>query len=54
MFEPLVRRNQILIYLDDLLIATKDIDEHVDILTEVFEIAGKHRLQFRFDKCYFM
>ncbi|XP_011859979.1 PREDICTED: uncharacterized protein LOC105557370 [Vollenhovia emeryi] len=52
-FAPLTRDNKLLIYLDDLLVATEDMDEHIDILTRVFEIAGRHRLQFRLDKCHF-
>lgn len=41
-FEPLIQENKILIYLDDLL--TRDMDEHIEILFKIFEIAGKHRL----------
>lgn len=48
-FEPLIRENKILIDLDNLLIATKDIDEHIKILSKVFEVVGKHHLQFRLD-----
>ncbi|XP_029169579.1 uncharacterized protein LOC114939432 [Nylanderia fulva] len=53
MFEALIRENKILIYLDDLLIATKDLDEHIEILSRVFEVAGENRLGFRLDKCHF-
>lgn len=42
-FESLIRRNKIILYLDDLLIATEDISEHIVVLSEVFEIVGKHR-----------
>lgn len=53
-FEPLLRENKILIYLDDLLIATKDVDEHIEILSRVFGIAGENRLRYRLDKCHFV
>lgn len=52
-FDSLIRENKIILYLDDLLIATENMDGHIKILSEVFKIAGKHRLQFRLDKCYF-
>lgn len=39
--------------MDDLLIATETIDEHLTLLNEVFRLAGLHTLQFRWDKCSF-
>lgn len=53
-FEPLIRANKILLYLDDILIATNDIEEHLDILRTVFELAREYQLKFRLDKCYFL
>lgn len=53
MFDSLIREDKIILYLDDLLIATENIDEHIEILSEVFRMAGENRLQFRLDKCYF-
>jgi len=35
------------------LVATENLDEHLAILSELFELAGKSHLQFRVDKCYF-
>jgi len=54
-FETLIREHKILLYLDDILVATKNLDEHIylAILSELFELAGKSHLQFRVDKCYF-
>lgn len=53
-FENLIRENKILLYLDDILIATETINEHINILKEIFEIASKNKLHFRFDKCKFL
>lgn len=53
-FRPLIEQNKILLYLDDILIATEDIDEHLRILAEVFRLAQEHRLNFRLDKCSFL
>lgn len=52
-FETLIWENKVLIYIDDLLVATKDLNEHIRVLSEVFEIAGKYHLQFKLDKYYF-
>ena len=38
--------------LDDL--ATEKMREHLDIFRGVFEIAQKHKLRFRMDKCSFL
>ncbi|XP_018406547.1 PREDICTED: uncharacterized protein LOC108782710, partial [Cyphomyrmex costatus] len=46
--------NKILVYLDDILIATENVDEHLEILREVFDLARQHGLQFRLDKCSFL
>lgn len=46
-FDDLIRENKILIYLDDILMTTKTIDEHLNILDEVFCRAGGQRLQLR-------
>lgn len=43
-----------MVYLDDILIATENVDEHLEILREVFDLARQHRLQFRLDKCSFL
>lgn len=53
-FEPLIREGKILLYLDDILIASETIEEHIDVLREVFEIARDNDLQFRVDKCSFL
>jgi len=42
------------LYLDDILVATENLDEHLAILSELFELTGKSHLQFRIDECYFV
>jgi len=51
-FETFIREHKILLYLDDILVATENLDEYLAILFELFKLAGKSHLQFR-DKCYF-
>lgn len=53
-YASLVRENKIILYLDDILIATESVGEHIEILRRVFELSGRYRLQFRLDKCHFM
>jgi len=53
-FKPMIIEGKVLIYMDDILIATERMDEHLTILREVFEIAQRHRLKFRLDKCSFL
>jgi len=52
-FDTLIREHKLLLYLDDILIATKGIDE-LAVLSELFDLAGRSQLQFRLDKCYFL
>ena len=52
-FEPLDRVNKVLLYADDILIASSSIKEHLQTLSEVFSLAGKNHLRFRLDKCSF-
>ena len=53
-FDQLIRDSKILLYLDDILIATENVEEHLDILKEVFQIAYVNHLKFRLDKCSFL
>jgi len=53
-FRSMIIENKILIYMDDILVATEEMEEHLNILQEVFKIAQKHKLRFRSDKCSFL
>lgn len=53
-FHSLIREHKILLYLDDLLIATDTLCEHFQILSCVFDLAAKYGLVFRLDKCEFL
>lgn len=50
-FSDLIKQHKILLYIDDILIATKNIDEHIEILRKVLKRAAQFHLDFRFDKC---
>lgn len=53
-FKDLIDQDKILMYFDDILVATKSITEHLEILREVFRLARRYRLEFRLDKCSFL
>lgn len=52
-FSELIYQGDLLVYLDDIMIATKTYSEHYEILKKVFRLAKKYNLQFRLDKCFF-
>lgn len=52
-FRDLIRVEKILVYFDDFLIATETLDEHLIILREVFQTAGRYWLTFKLSKCAF-
>jgi len=53
-FADLVKEDKVLIYMDDILIATKDSKSHMEILTEVFKRLVNNKLELRLDKCEFL
>ena len=52
MFEPQLGRN-IKVYIDDMVIKSKVVSEHVEDLTDIFEILRKHKLHLNASKCSF-
>ncbi|CAG9830104.1 unnamed protein product [Diabrotica balteata] len=53
-FKHLMEHNKLLIYIDDLLIATKTVEENLDILKEIFCLLVQNKLNLRLDKCSFL
>lgn len=52
-FADLVYSSELLIYLDDLLIATNTWEDHKAVLIKVFQLIVNNRLELRLDKCSF-
>lgn len=50
----LIRNNKIIVYLDDILIATKTVEEHLVILKELFKRLVSNRLEVKLSKCKFL
>lgn len=53
-FRPLIDAKKILIYMDDILIATVTLDEHLQILKEVFAVIKENSLTLKLSKCKFL
>lgn len=53
-FSDMVRSDKIIIYLDDIMIATENIEDHLRIIKEVFERLVENNLELRNDKCEFL
>ena len=52
MFEPKLGRS-IKVYVDDMVVKSKVVFEHVGDLTSIFEILRKHKLHLNASKCLF-
>ena len=52
-FKDLISRGVVCVYIDDILIFTKDLEEHRRVVREVLDILRKHKLFLRHDKCEF-
>ena len=52
MFEPQLGKS-IEVYIDDMVVKSKVVSEHVGDLRNIFEILRKHKLRFNASKCSF-
>ena len=53
-FQNLISDNKVIIYLDDILIATETVEKNLEILKEVYKILVDNVLELRLDKCQFL
>lgn len=53
-FRDLIQRDKILVYIDDLLIATESIEENLEILREVLLIIKRYSFELNISKCLFL
>ena len=51
MFEPQLGKN-IEVYIDDMVVKSKVVFEHVGDLRSIFEILSKHKLRLNASKCF--
>ena len=52
-FEDLISEGVVVVYLDDILIFTKTLEEHRKVVRRVMEILQKHGLSLKPEKCEF-
>ena len=52
MFEPQLGKN-VEVYIDDMVVKSKLVSEHVTDLTSIFEILREHKLRLNASKCAF-
>lgn len=50
----LIRDQKVVVYMDDILVSSVTIEQHLATLKEIFEIFVANRLQLRIDKCKFL
>lgn len=53
-FQHLIRSDKIIIYIDDIFIATESMQENLEILKEVLTIFKSHGLILNYNKCQFL
>ena len=53
-FADLIKENKVIVYMDDIMIASSNMEEHLKVLKEVFERLVHNKLKLRLDKCEFL
>lgn len=53
-FEKLIAAKKIVVYVDDILLASQTVEEHLEILREVFMLLKENDMELRLDKCKFL
>lgn len=54
LFRDLLKKSEVCIFLDDILIATNSVEGNLQILGKVLKVLKENRLQLRMDKCCFL
>lgn len=52
--DKLIRSRDVIVYIDDFLIATKSLEHHFLVLKKVFKLLVDNKLNLRIDKCKFL
>lgn len=53
-FKKQINAGEVLVYLDDFLIATETMEHHLQVLEEIFKLLVANLLELRLDKCQFL
>lgn len=49
-----IKTEKVIVYFDDIVVATETLENQLDILIQVFKLMRKNNLQIRLDKCQFL
>ena len=52
-FRELINEGKVVVYIDDILIFTKTMEEHQNIVRQVLELMQQHKLYLKPEKCKF-
>jgi len=53
-FSDMIRQDKVVVYMDDILVASRNIEDHFEILAEVFKRLVENKLELRTVKCKFL
>jgi len=53
-FSELIRAGKVIVYFDDIVIATKTLEDQLETLSHMFKLMNRYKLQLRLDKCKFL
>ena len=52
--EDEIKAGEVVVYMDDILIASETLDQHLTVLKRVFKLLVENKLELRIDKCSFL
>jgi len=52
--QPLLREDNVIVYIDDILIPTTSVQENLDIIKKVLLLFKQHRFEVNYAKCHFL
>lgn len=53
-FDEFIRKNEVIVYFDDIMLATETIEEHLELLSRVLKVMKNKQLEIRLDKTQFL
>lgn len=54
LLQPLIREDKVIVYIDDILIATETVDANLEVLYDVLVLLGSHGFELNLSKCQFL
>lgn len=54
LLQPLIREDSVIVYIDDIMIATDTVDSNLSVLWQVLVLLGRYGFELNLDKCQFL